>query len=382
MRIRHGVAAREVGGRSCLARLKFASLASLEIEDLVAIPIDDYRARGPHDCRSAVAIVVLHALAALVLPRNHLVAVVEAGNQRVIKFPIVIEVVSSTRRGDAAGIIDAQRPAANVHLMRAIVQGLARAVKPQPMPVIRMDIVLVRPARRWSLPQIPVQLRRNGHYLADAHRLSHVVVPGFGKVGPADQAVVNLLDNLDGVRRGALLDSHLRQLSVLPLGSNQHLPFSGIVAAWLLHINVFARFESRNRHGSMPVVRRGDGDGVHILLLKDATKVLVHGRSIAQLALHAIGKFLQNHAVHIANMRDAGGILVRLERGKVGIGAAIQANHRKVKAVVGAKNPSIALRGTSNRQASRSHCKRIHKFTPGYHFVSPSKKSHARLKGR
>ena len=52
-----------------------------------------------------------------------------------------------------------------------------------------------------ALPEIPIQLWRNRRFLADSDRFSCIAIPGFGVIGTAHQAIVNLIDNLDGVSR-------------------------------------------------------------------------------------------------------------------------------------------------------------------------------------
>src|SRR5579862_1755751 len=96
--------------------------------------------------------------------------------------------VTATRGSNPLRIIRAQRPAADIDLMRSVIQRFASAVDSEPVPIVWMDIIFVGPARRGTLPQIPIQLRRHGNFFADANRLSHVDVPGLGVIRPADQA--------------------------------------------------------------------------------------------------------------------------------------------------------------------------------------------------
>ena len=182
-----------------LASLEFACLVPFEVVDLVAIAIDEHRASRSHDGRTAITAVELHSLAALALPGNHLVFVFEAGHKRVIKLPVIFEMISAARRSNSLRIIDAQRPAADIDFVRAIVQRFAGAIDSEPVPVIRMHIVFIRTARRRALPQIPIKLRRHGRFFAGANRLPHIAVPGFREVRPADDAGVNFFDDLDGV---------------------------------------------------------------------------------------------------------------------------------------------------------------------------------------
>src|ERR1700733_914175 len=90
-------------------------------------------------------------------------------------------------------------------------------------------------------PKTPIKLRRHWNLSADADRLPCIGVPGFCEVGPADDAVVNFFDDLDGVWRRALLRAELHQLPILLLRLHQHLAFGGIVAAWLFDIDVLTR---------------------------------------------------------------------------------------------------------------------------------------------
>ena len=103
----------------------------------------------------------------------------------------------------------------------------------------------------------------------------------------------------------------------------------------------------------MPVVGSGDGDGVHILLLENRAEVLVRHRRLAHLLLHAVSELLEYVAVHIADMRDAGGAPVRLERRQMSVGAPVKTDHSKVQAIVGAENLAIALCRAPHSQARR-----------------------------
>src|SRR6185437_5326499 len=91
----HGIAAEQVGGGGCSARPEFLRFVPLEIVDLVAVAIDEDAPGGAHDGRTAVAAIVLHSLAALPFPGNHLVVVLKAGHQRIVKLPVIFKMVSA-----------------------------------------------------------------------------------------------------------------------------------------------------------------------------------------------------------------------------------------------------------------------------------------------
>ena len=86
-------------------------------------------------------------------------------------------------------------------------------------------------------------------------------------------AIVNLLDDLDGVRRGALLGAHLHELAVFLLRGDEERAFGGIVAAGLFDVDVLAGFDAGDGHGRVPVVGRGDGDGVDVFALEELAEV-------------------------------------------------------------------------------------------------------------
>src|ERR1700676_4350287 len=100
---------------------------------------------------------------------------------------------------DPFWVVDTQRPAAYIDFMRAIIERFARAINSEPVPVIRMHIVLIGTPWNRSLPQVPIQLRRHRHFFAYANRLPRIDVPGFREVCPPDNTVVNFLHDLDGV---------------------------------------------------------------------------------------------------------------------------------------------------------------------------------------
>src|SRR5258708_29347588 len=104
-----------------MTSLEFARLISFEVIDLIATAIDKHGSGGSHDCRTAISPVILHPLTALAFPGNHFVFLLETGYERVIKLPVVFEMVSSAWRSDPLRIVEAKLPTAYIHLLRAIV---------------------------------------------------------------------------------------------------------------------------------------------------------------------------------------------------------------------------------------------------------------------
>ena len=59
-----------------------------------------------------------------------------------------------------------------INFMRAIIQGFAGAPMPEPMPVIRNNIVFIRHSWRRPLPQVVIKAGRHRHLLSNANRFS------------------------------------------------------------------------------------------------------------------------------------------------------------------------------------------------------------------
>src|SRR6202034_1733384 len=182
--------------------------------------------------------------------------------------------IAATGSGDAVGKVDAQGPTADVHFVGAVVERFAGAPDPEPMPVVGLNVVPIGTARRGTLPEIPVESGWDRCIFAVADGFAGVVVPGFRKIGPTDQSVMDLLDNFDGVGRGSLLRAHLDELAVFLLRTDEKRAFGGIVAAGFFDVDMLARLQSEDGQGCMPVIGRGDGDGVNIFEGENLAEVL------------------------------------------------------------------------------------------------------------
>src|SRR5271163_2087093 len=122
----------------------------------------------------------------------------------------------------------------------------------------------------------------------------------------------------------------------------------------------------------MPVIGCGDSDRIYLFERQDLPEVLFSGGRFAHLLLRGVGELLENIAVYVADIRDPRRGLVRLKRRKMRIGPAIQADDRKVEAVVGSHDLGIALGGRADGQTRRSHRQCVEKLPPSNH-ISPLK---------
>src|ERR1700746_2319108 len=122
----------------------------------------------------------------------------------------------------------------------------------------------------------------------------------------------------------------------------------------------------------MPMIGRGNRDGVNAFLLKNPAKVFLRDRSLAHFLLRAVGELFEYVAVHIADMRDAGSATVCLEGSEMGVAATIKTDHCKVESLIRPKNLAIAFCRCSRGQARRAYSKCIEELSPCNHRFSLS----------
>src|SRR5215472_1546740 len=87
---------------------------------------------------------------------------------------------------------------------------------------------------------------------------------------------------------------------------HQLMPFKPVMRAWLLHVNIFAGLAGPDRHQRMPVIGRGDGNGVNILILKKPSDVAVGFRPGQPHLFRVTDTLVQYAFVDIAHGSDFG----------------------------------------------------------------------------
>src|SRR5580692_10780148 len=126
-----------------MADAKRVGLFALPVKDVVTAAINHDRTFGAHDDRTAISIVKAHSLAGAPLPRNQFVRILKVRDHRVGELPIILELVAAAACCHGMRNLSLQSPAADVYLMRAVVERLAGAIAAQPVPVVGMNVVLV-----------------------------------------------------------------------------------------------------------------------------------------------------------------------------------------------------------------------------------------------
>ena len=103
------------------------------------------------------------------------------------------------------------------------------------------------------------------------------------------------------------------------------------------------------------MVGGGNCDGVDVFLFENRAEVLVRRGGFACLALHSVRKFLEDIAVHVADVRDAGGASIGLECREMSVASAVQADDRKAQAIIGTEDPTITLCCRSHGQPGSAY---------------------------
>src|SRR5439155_11654207 len=188
---------------------------------------------------------------------------------RIGDFTIVLEEVSAAGAGDGGCAFDAGDPVHDVERVLPQVGHLAAGVIPEPAEVVNGAVRVVGPLRRRTKPEIIIKVRgrRLVGWLAETRRDVAKVIDldrdEFADPSGADQLARPLI-----VRAGPLLRADLHHAFVAPRDLDHPTTFAHEQRQRLLHIYVLTRGAGHHRHQRMPVIRRGDNDGIDIFVFK------------------------------------------------------------------------------------------------------------------
>ncbi len=181
--------------------------------------------------------------------------------------------------------------------MRPLIAAVAVAVVPVPVPVVVEAVAIERALRRRTEPQVVVDFRqipivvgrlvagrgqRQRVLLARLHRpvgipadrRPRLVAQAARHVDLAQAAVVDELNRLPHGRTAAVHGPDLDDAVVVRGGLDHPPPFPHRVRRRLLDVDVLARLQRPDGRQRVPVVRRGDDDGVDVLVVHHAAQIL------------------------------------------------------------------------------------------------------------
>ena len=150
-------------------------------------------------------------------------------------------------------------------------------------------------------PQVVVHARGHVGDRRVADRVAPLVAQPARHVDLADQALAHLLHAFLHRFRRADLAALLHHAVVLARRRHNLPGFEDVVRARLLHVNVLARLAGPDGLQCMPVVGRGDGDGVDGLVVQELAHILEALRRFLPAGFHALYEIGHVRLVDIRN---------------------------------------------------------------------------------
>ena len=237
--------------------------------------------------------------------QRRLVAVIDDERVRRLGGVLVAQASADGQRERGDGILT-QEPAANIHLVGPLVAVIAVAVVPKPVPVIVHRAETAVAPRRFVLGRAAPDIVVNviGHGLRAVHQanaLAAFVTEAAGENDLAQVAIPHVFHRFLQPHRGTALRAALDDPLILAGGLDHLAALKNVMAGRLLHVNVLARLARPDGRQRVPVVRHGDGDRVHVLVLQQLADVRIGLDAVAEL----LGFGLQDVPVHVAEGHQA-----------------------------------------------------------------------------
>ena len=188
--------------------------------------------------------------------------------------------------------------------MRVLIAEVAVAGLKHPVPVVVEPLANRHDLRRRAAPKIEVEPFGTGAGVSTRPMLCAIAVAnGAGELDLADLAAVNEVERLAHAGHAAALHAHLAHAAELAGPLRHHAAFVDVVAARLLDVDVFAGLHRPHGHHGVPVIRRGDRDGVDVFVFKQLAHVRVVLRFLASV-FHLLASFFVSRFVEIADRNE------------------------------------------------------------------------------
>ncbi len=114
---------------------------------------------------------------------------------------------------------------------------------------------------------------RNGLWFGVADRIAPLVTNRARHVDIADGAVADVTDGFEHAGIGARLAAMLANAVVLFYGADELAAFEPVVRARLFDVDVFRGLAAPDGDERMPMIWRGNGDGIDILVFEELANV-------------------------------------------------------------------------------------------------------------
>src|SRR6266436_1415867 len=274
---------------------------------------------------------------------------------------IVLEHKVSAHGGHTYREANPQAPPSDIDFVDGLVADFAVPGVPDPMPVVVKAIARKRLQRCGAGPQVIIDAGRNGFRRGVPNRRPPLVANRAGHVDIADRAVTQMLDGFQHAGVRSRLAAVLANSVVLLYRPDQLASFKGVVRARLFDVDVFPGLAGPDGHERVPMIGRGDGDGVNVFVLKELANIDVRFW-LWQTPLLDLAETLVRHVlIHIA---QSGKLCSRDPRKPedVIISAAAYSADGHPDAIICAEDLAIERK----RSCAHRYCfsRRFKKFTP------------------
>jgi hypothetical protein len=239
--------------------------------------------------------------------------------------------------GGEGGFVE--EPAADVHLVDALIAEIAIPGVPYPMPIVVQPGAAQWGFFGWAAPEVVVHASRDGLGAA-----------GFSDAGPAliteapryrDLAEIAFPDPFhgfgDALTAAAALGSGLDDAPVFPGGLDELAAFPNVMGDWLFQIDIAPTLHRPNGTEGVPMIRGGDGYGVDVLGFEQFPDVPIALHFSAGFLTHFLHLPVQNFLIHITEA-DQPGTLHAGEGADVAASASAKADDGDADVGIGSRD--------------------------------------------
>ena len=217
--------------------------------------------------------------------------------------------------------------------MDAVVGHLAAAVVPVPMPVVRDEVVLIRPLRSWPLPKVVIEMFGNGCWFALADCATAAGVKRARREYLTNDSLAQLLHRLHHHRVASALVTHLHVALVLACCRYHEFGLGGVMAARFFNVDMLAGLAAKDGGRGMPKIGCSNCDGVKVGILQHQPQIGDTSTRSGLFFCHCgerVGRAVVVHVTYIGNL-DIGNLeeIVDVRH------AATETHHANAKGVVG-----------------------------------------------
>lgn len=239
-----------------------------------------------------------------------------------------------------SGVFDG--PAGDVHLMNALVADVAVAEVPEPVPVVVDEVAVEGLFGGGAEPEVKIHVAGNFFvgFVADAP--AGFTAVAFGDEEFAVFAAVDGGNLLGPAAAGAALRAVLDDAVVFAGGFNALTAFEDVVAAGFLDVNVFAGLASPDGDEGVPVVGRGNGDGVDAFVFQELADVGVGGDFGGVVFFQLVHSAADDVVVNVAESGDADAGNAA-EAFDVGASASVDADNGDSDVFIGAEDFGVRM---------------------------------------